>query len=334
MESLSATRISSLLKSFEALYPSAWNRAEGMRADRGIALPKWEKWCYLPFAGWIAIASGGCAMDKITIHHAAMAAILAALGSWRVSKGIYRFDETLYREITETHLDGIIPCEVLYRLPEWCVYIETPGLLYADEPVYGFFAHLEHDQNDGRHELRILLHLEENCQPMILHLGDWTVEHAVRRAVSEGARLGGMTVNLDGIAGALKPIAEKVVSLVLYLCSANAEILEGERLPPPPGHRPKRDAVPLKPVTLWEVGERIGAAIRRGKEAPTTAPELAGTGTGTPKRPHVRRAHWHGYWTGPIEGPRMFSLKWLPPIPVNIDPGEENPAVIHPVRND
>lgn len=35
-------------------------------------------------------------------------------------------------------------------------------------------------------------------------------------------------------------------------------------------------------------------------------------------RPHVRRAHWHGFWSGPrkSEKQRTFSVQWLPPIAV------------------
>lgn len=34
--------------------------------------------------------------------------------------------------------------------------------------------------------------------------------------------------------------------------------------------------------------------------------------------PHIRRAHWHGFWHGPLKGERDFRLRWLSPIPVNM----------------
>jgi hypothetical protein len=49
-------------------------------------------------------------------------------------------------------------------------------------------------------------------------------------------------------------------------------------------------------------------------------------------RSHIRRAHWHGYWTGPKKEPekRKFKLLWLHPILVGgiVD----GPGVVHMVQ--
>ena len=44
------------------------------------------------------------------------------------------------------------------------------------------------------------------------------------------------------------------------------------------------------------------------------------TGTHASPRPHIRRAHWHSFWIGKKDQPdaRSVTLKWLPPIPVNV----------------
>ena len=44
------------------------------------------------------------------------------------------------------------------------------------------------------------------------------------------------------------------------------------------------------------------------------------TGTHASPRPHIRRAHWHSFWVGKKDQPdaRSVTLKWLPPIPVNV----------------
>ena len=58
-----------------------------------------------------------------------------------------------------------------------------------------------------------------------------------------------------------------------------------------------------------------------------------GTPTGRTVRPHLRRAHWHLYWTG--EGSRhdparaIPVLRWLPPIPVKLDEAPE--PIVRPV---
>lgn len=61
------------------------------------------------------------------------------------------------------------------------------------------------------------------------------------------------------------------------------------------------------------IGEKTGAMLRKARrEAFEHEP------TGRTVAPHIRRAHWHGFWTGPRKGPQAvnqkFVLKWLPPI--------------------
>jgi hypothetical protein len=74
----------------------------------------------------------------------------------------------------------------------------------------------------------------------------------------------------------------------------------------------------------------MGAAIRKAKIAIES--EDRG-GTHASPRPHVRRAHWHTYWTGPRKDPqkRKPVLKWLSPILVNVEDGADMPVTIRKV---
>jgi hypothetical protein len=75
---------------------------------------------------------------------------------------------------------------------------------------------------------------------------------------------------------------------------------------------------PPERPTPWEVGYRLGAALRRGMAEQEPAASPSGSHAGP--RPHIRRAHWHSYWVGQKSEPeaRSVVLKWLPPIPVNV----------------
>jgi hypothetical protein len=108
------------------LYPKAWRQADQLRADRGKSgLPTWPSWCYLPMAAWYAIVSGG--KGRLGLDRIGDVGRLAALGSWRGTQGVYRFDQDLYEAVRATPIECDLPAEILYRLPEWCVYVETPG---------------------------------------------------------------------------------------------------------------------------------------------------------------------------------------------------------------
>lgn len=133
-----------------------------------------------------------------------------------------------------------------------------------------------------------------------------------------------------------KKSLEVCISLLLYLCSQNAEITnkDGEDVPKPepegaenaeqPQEQPQKKPKKPKKVQALRVGYRIGKAIRYhkqqeqdGAESKTIAPVVA-TGSHTKKAAHVRRGHYHHYWTGSKkDGTRKLILKWTAPAFIN-----------------
>jgi hypothetical protein len=274
---MTTTRLKEIVCSLDEDFPGAWKTAARLRGMRGRELPGWPSWCYLPFAGWLAVASETLA-DKNSPPDAlpVFAARLAAVGTWRMSKGVYRFDPDLYEELVGTPVEGDIPCEILRRLPEWCVYVETPGLSHDGKELFGFFAHLEKDANNGDEELRLLLVEESMLFPQIVHLGKWTIREGVERMLEIAER------NLPGClseetkrlaADEFVRVSTPLLSLLLYLCSANAEIGDGTAGPSNPTpiqlRGGKEKLLPVEAPRVWNVGERIGADIGRGREKET-----------------------------------------------------------------
>lgn len=324
-------------------FPGAWRGADVFRAGRGVDLPEWPQWCFLPMAAAYAIVSGGGA-NRVRLDQAAEVGRLAALMAWRVTQGIYRFDTALFERIIETPIDGDLPHDVLFRLPEWCVYVETPGMQHRAGALHGFFAHLEWDVGSGRTELRLLLDADTGLEPVMLHLGPWSLAESIRRAVDTAsgiAQASGMPGLPGGVGVAIRPTVEPLLSLLLYLCSENAEIGDGTTRPANPTPKRTKQGLRLfqaeRPST-WDVGVRLGSALRRAYHAA----ETAGDGTHEGPRPHIRRAHWHGFRSGPMKradgstvptGERAFALRWLPPIAVNLDNADDLPATVRPVRD-
>lgn len=298
------------------MYHGAWKHVDEFRQDKGRGLPDWPAWCFIPMAAWYAIVSGG-GDNRLGLDMIGDVARLAAIGTWRYSQGIYRFDPDFYRAIIDTVPSGDLPTEVLYRLPEWSLYIETPGSKWFDADVHGFWVHLEWDANTRRHELRLLLNTNEKLIPVPIHIGKWTLTEAVDRAVAESVKQAEM-IGLPGkLPNELPELIAKqlysAISLVLYVCSDEPEI-DDERQPGthPQRPQPKRTKqgwrlFPAEKPRIWSVGQKTGYALR---QADIYEPD------GRTMRPHLRRAHWHGFWTGPRDGERKFIYKWLPPMTV------------------
>lgn len=292
-------------------YPGAWKHVEMFRQARGVDLPAWPEWCFMPVSAWHAIVSQG---KPLPPHLIGDVARLAALGTWRYSKGVYRIDLDVFTQLTKTPVIREIPSDVLLRLPEWCVYIETPGLSWFGTALHGFFVHLESDINDGRKELRFLLDCDSGLAGIPIHIGPWTLIESVDRMAAEADKfrqpgtpaLSG-TDNVPDIASQIQPL----LSLTLYLCCDEPDIQDRTN----PGSKPGRPT-PTKTkrglrwfeaphVRLWSAGATTGEALRQA----TAISE----DTGRKVSPHLRRAHWHGFWRGPIDGERKFFVKWLPP---------------------
>ncbi|WP_295430181.1 hypothetical protein [uncultured Thiodictyon sp.] len=53
------------------------------------------------------------------------------------------FDPTVAAAVAGTPLAGDLPNDLRYRLPEWCVSIETPGRTWEGRTLHGFWVHLE-----------------------------------------------------------------------------------------------------------------------------------------------------------------------------------------------
>lgn len=309
-------------------YPRMGQMVNVMRADRGGKLPDWPDWCFLPLAGWYAIASDQHGVDRLSPGQAAELAPLAALGTWRYTQGIYRPDQDALAALATSEVGGNLPSDVLLRLPEWCVYVETPGLAFGEQPTLGFWAHLESDANDGHAELRLVLHWAGGLLPIIIYLGAWPLSEAIARSfatsAANAALIGLPMLTPTDMPARMAAAVQPYLSLLLYLCSEEPDI-DYSRLSnhwpsrPRPAHtKHGYQLFPAAAPRVYEVGREIGRQLREADPIPHGDP------TGRHMRAHIRRAHWHGYWLGPRTGPQKFVYRWLHPLLVGGQPEHDS----------
>ncbi|MGO4649179.1 hypothetical protein AB4305_30180 [Nocardia sp. 2YAB30] len=97
------------------------------------------------------------------------------------------------------------------------------------------------------------------------------------------------------------------VSLLLYLCSDQRDTR------PPPASPGKKGKSARKPAAkVVDLGFHVGPALQAARRDTTSS---AGSSGGS-VRAHLRRGHWHTYWTGRRADPSP-SVRWLHPILVN-----------------
>lgn len=319
-------------------YPHIWELADTMREVKLSGEGNWPDNIFLPVAGWYSVTCGILDKERLDLADAGILTALSAAGAWRYTQDIVRFDDALFDAIINTDIDDTMPDEVVEHLPAWCVYIETQRDLEAFiEPSDGFFAFLEEDYNTKVRELRLLFHMAgedasapSSWVPWTLHLGCGSIKQGVVDMLATSVRnLSTLNETDRERAQIVRAIREphlntkgihRAINLVLYICAYGLSERRADGYTAP--HYPSEKRIkggwklfPAQKPTMRYVGQDIGAALRQAMESADTEPRQTEGHHASP-RPHIRRGHWHGYWSGPKKGNRQFDLHWLPPIPV------------------
>ncbi len=325
-----SSRLLGYIKDVNNVYPDCFKTLAGMRSE----LRDWPDWCYCPMAGPATIIQVEKGMTPAATRDIS---IMAGLAAWRMTKGIFVFDETIKSELWKSEISGDIPCDILYQLPQWCVYIPIEKKIIGLN-VIGFFAFLEYDVNLNRKELRILLDVGTTLFPLVVHLEKGNIFNGIISANEQinanarTAKIGRFDLPVNQL---ITPLSG-MISLLLYLCSVNAEIAN-KRNPEayPVNPRPKkvrRGTLELaaNEPDIWEVGYRIGQTLRITQREIESRQGTEHNQHSSPV-PHIRRAHWHTYWTGPKLSQKQV-VKWLPTILVNHSDPDKIVPTIYPVK--
>lgn len=302
-------------------YNNPWNLMEKLRSMNGKEL-KWDKRCYLPIAGAMAITDN---KNKSHAEDIIDAQSLTALFPWRLHKQIYSFDKDMEELLIEQSLaDLVIPVDILNNLPYPCIYIKTNTLSGVD----GFFCHFESDVNNGNLEFRFLVSCDDILLPYIVHLKEgWTIKKGIEETVkvaTEEARGKGVNYSLtkqkEFFDETLR-VTCQLFQLVLYICAENKEIEENpaqKKITKKPTNK-KYIKDKFREVQKWDLGAQTGMVIRKMHKRNTVKPDKEVdedyvSKEGSAKCPHSRRGHWHHFWTGKRNTEeRKLVLRWVAP---------------------
>jgi hypothetical protein len=263
-----------------------------------------------------------------------------SLLTWGFSKGVYSFHPNLVKALEQGRPPDRISSEILLYAPERAfgldfgcdVKLKSHSYVgcivtFQDAEVSGFSCPsviLSLFSGDGRLNFIPLLYPDG-----YLDFGrDLVYEEHVERygkGEAERRRISNNIVYDDA--------CRKVLPLLLYLCANNRDLVhEGSRKEVASADIESRRASFAGPKgvspspTKFLVGSRIGPSLAL---ADTVSRERC-EGDRTVAT-HLRRAHWHHFWTGPRQGPRKLELRWLAPVLVGEEP-EELTATVRAVK--
>jgi hypothetical protein len=311
-----ARRCSDHESGLEDRYPGCWDRLEQLRVSES----GWPDWCLLPsIAGLVVVRGDDLEPAPWTPEEAGGLAPLGALFAWRWGRQIVRVDPDLAEALAATQLDRGLPADSLLSLPGWCLYLAQLG------PGGQLGAYVFLDWNPDRQvpELVVVVDYEDGHNLAVaIDLAGESLADGVEKSLVEARHTRAtmakdeswsheLVTELDkpDSVDRLEQTVKPLVATVLYLCSAEPDVVD-------PSSRHDKLRKPPRPATtpvVWELGWRVGAKLRSARSVTATTDSA---GSHARPRPHIRAAHWHHYWTGPRRGDRQLVVRWVHPFVV------------------
>lgn len=310
-----------LLNDTSKRLPKIWKVVDSLRADPPYPFPNY---IFLPLEGWYAALCQyfGVTMKELRANEErksqAFGAVmeLAFVIPWRITRGVYKFHPEMERAITSTPISGDLPTEIFKRLPEWSIYIE-----YEINLIKGFFAIITQDVKDSPLKLGIYLNEGgEGWGPVMLPLGPWSIREIIKKTYrsTEFAKYEYTHQQTDILTRVTTDLLNKIVPMIIYICSQEPEYKGGVSPQRPKPKRVKKSGMRLFPANknrVWELGYETGEKLEKAREFRERM--ISDTERKRPI-PHIRRAHWHSFWKKKGDE-KVIITKWLPPTTVNQD---------------
>ena len=276
---------------------------------------------------------------------------------WELNKQIYKFDKDFLDELIKTENPMFLE-NMWDHLPYRCFYIDfsdntalcsklcAQGMYIYTEKAEGLPGYLkikEGGENEWGDDMDLyIVHVcavnENSMKDIELHYTiDFPVpckENLLMDSFDDrNARTYfNLAIENEAAIADSREVALFVYQILIYLSSAEPDISESELTKYTYRKRKNKDAPKntFSEIQAWDVGIRFGASFRKWEQDKEKF-SAVGTGTGNKKRPHCRRAHYHCFWYGPKEGPRVKRAKWLSDMYINTSERDAAvlPAVVH-----
>lgn len=230
-------RLEGYERQIEQHYPRAWDQLDLYRRDREAVLPDYAPLPIAAAANLIRADQDGAEMPAYLNR----ASVMTALDLWRrAGRVVYYVHPDALAEAEVEPLIAMAPADLLERLkplPGHCVYLATTD---ADGvPASGMFVHLEYDEVEQRHELRLLMDVDPAAEPSIdtmipqpVHLTGRNLVQALEATFTTGAaRLASLTDGAfpwpeSGEGTATREVARKQARSIAHLIDAVLRLMD------------------------------------------------------------------------------------------------------------
>lgn len=224
---------------------------------------------------------------------------LVALNNWYWGgRQVYNFDKDIAGLLySQTKEDIMIDSKALYLLPCPHFYIQL-----NDEHRKGLFVSF-YDNT---------LYISDMGNNYTSSFGIIVPQHGamLSEIITEANKEIGSNATKEEISALSEKIA-LYMQFIVYLSAINADIEPVTKgcIIRQSGQRVQKSVRPDR-TEIGNVGYRIGASLRARKQENSNVKYVGEHSQGTPKAPHIRRSHFHSFWTGSGEE-KILVIKWV-----------------------
>lgn len=254
--------------------------------------------------------------------------MMLSMVSWTKTKQIYRFSDSLMNEFFENRLLNF-PISSLH-MPFPTVYFELESPILLDEfKIMGAYFTFGDAQKDGKERCCLTLlyfspsdeFKEANSLTFGTFVASETKMKDVANEVAQSVLQYGF-VNKDY--ATMLELFEVFFMCAAYISSEQPDIIMKEKVSGQYHSKSRSGKIRKTSVQNWDVGYRIVKERKTSSIASTSSNNTAVASYHV--RPHIRKAHWHTYWTGP--GRTIPKVRWVRDTDVNRNLSD-SVAVVH-----
>lgn len=250
---------------------------------------------------------------------------------WSKYKQVYKFNPELYHLLTEeTDSDSVMADMFLTKLPFPCFYVDNKITDNEGNEYVGFYVIVRNDLHEDKQMLIQFCQTDYErsfrfCS-LPLNKGE---NKTIDELISKKYPLAGYIEKDIPEKDVFVEMCKKAINCIAYLCTDKVDVVKRKL----EIKRKDQSASKKKPrkVNVGLIGDKVARTIRENRvryiyEGNEDKPHTKGS----PKSAHIRRAHYHSYWTGKRSEPdkREMIVKLIDPILVK---GEADKVTIRKV---
>lgn len=229
--------------------------------------------------------------------------------SWVRKKQCFVFDKDFLSELAETsemEKTFVMQKEIFEHLPYNTFYLDFSGNeeLANNMDCDGMLVYIHNMDKMCISELGL----------SIYNVGDTTCLMYRRYKNKKPNGIMGLVFGIkENSVNVVEPSTKVLLQSILYLSSYEPDIRESiaSKQRYRQAKQNKKSSKVDMPEREYKVGERFGNAFRIWTKS-TTGSGTSSEPTGSHKRPHTRKAHWHSFWIGKRDTPeRRLVVKWV-----------------------